>query len=128
MFKKLSGARLWINIVLLVAALAVVPWLLWHQRGQANVAHEHNRIVEQLIDKGEYRQAAAELETLLPRAGSRLEPEVERTLATCYLRIGSDPGMSLAESAEWFARVRATAPELLETEHRRILQLYAAEE
>ncbi|MFW6060213.1 MAG: hypothetical protein ACODAQ_08525 [Phycisphaeraceae bacterium] len=107
------------GISLAVVVAAVLGWYVYEYQ---RVVREHNRIVDELVNEGAYREAVAELEPLVEQANAALREQMRHTLAICYAGIGDDPGLSLAESARWYRKAAEIDPELLDDMQRRALR------
>lgn len=110
-----------VRLVVFSAVLVLVVVIFVYFQGERALAEEHNRVVEELVEAGEYREAVERLEPLERRAGLIVGPELRRTLAICYAALGDDPGMSLAESAEWYRKAERIDPELIDDQRQQVL-------
>jgi tetratricopeptide (TPR) repeat protein len=122
--KPASSASKAIKIAVVIAALAGIAWGVHVMVNRRPVVAAYNRIVEKELNQGRYREAAEKLETLRDDAWPELERKIDRDLAMCYVAIGEDPSLPLAESAEWYRKAERLAPDRLEEEHRKVLDLF----
>ncbi len=123
-----STASKAIKVVIVIAALAGIAYGLHMMVNRRPVVAEYNRIVEEELNEGRYRQAADKLEALRTDAWPELERKIDRDLAMCYVAIGEDPSLPLADSAEWYRKAHRLAPDRLEERHRKVLELYEGEQ
>lgn len=110
-----------VRLVVFGVLLLLVTAIFIYFQGERALAEEHNRIVEELVQAGEYRQAIEQLEPLVERAGMVVGPEMRRTLATCYARVGDEPGNSIAESAEWYRKAKTLDPDLIDAQRQQMI-------
>ena len=86
------------------------------------VRNEYNRIVTELIDGGNYEDAAAAFEALLPNAIGKMATRISRELAETYRALGDDPGLNYDGSRQHFQRAFELDPEGMQPHQIRVLQ------
>jgi tetratricopeptide (TPR) repeat protein len=119
--KRQTSTATWIVTgVVVVGIIVAVIWVL----NRRSHAAEYNRIVDTMINEGNYEDAVPALEKYL--AGNPPEDmvrEAREQLARCYLHLGDKDELSIKQRAEWFRKAEQVDPSVLEDRHRQELQI-----
>lgn len=110
-----------IRLVFFTVSFLVMLGIVLYAWGERRLAAEHDRIIVELVDAGEYRQAVEELEPLVDRAGLMVHDQIQQTLAVCYVAVGDDPGLSFEEAASWYRKAEAIDPSLIDDRRQQLL-------
>jgi hypothetical protein len=114
-------------IILLVLGGAAIGGVVFYQytAKQQQLIETYNRIVEQKVNQGRYRQGYQDLDELLTRTtGGKVEKAIHQTMALCARAIGDDPSIPLSESGLWYERAEQHDPGSLDEMQRKAMQLY----
>ncbi len=114
-------------VILIVLVGLAIGGVVFYQytAKQQRLIESYNRIIEQQVNEGEYRQAYEQLDQLLTRTtGGEVEQAIHETMALCARAIGDDPSIPLSESGLWYVRAEEHDPGSLDDMQRKAMELY----
>jgi len=109
-----------ITIPILIAVVAGGAWFLYHRHSTAD---RYNDIINNVVNKGKYKQGAKQLEEFLKTAPGHIKQQAEKDLAVCYKSIGADPSLSHAKRIEWLRKANALNPSVLTEQEKRLIEI-----
>lgn len=111
-----------LGATIILVLLVVVGIVVLVQQGRHDDGADFDWIVTELVDKGHYREAVTELESLRDTADAGLADRVEQQLARAYVGVGNDPGMSHEQRMQWYRRAYEIDPDALDDLPRQMVQ------
>ena len=103
-----------LGATVILVLLLVVGIVVLVQHGRHDAAADFDWIVAELVEKGHYRDAVAELEPLRETAEGEFAGRVEHQLARAYAGVGDDPALSHDERMTWYRRAYELDPDALD--------------